>query len=850
MRSRYLHSLLISLMIAVAGSGCVLKRNLGDTSSSHDNLNSISDPIYAPALLYTDGEVKSLATDGGKLYMAGRFSHVGPYTRSAPTVNLDTGAILTPSVKFETRVIETDGNGGYYAAGTPGIYESSSSGEDLRIIHVLADGAVDGSFSARFYGYSISSLKLVGGTLFAVGRFSGVYVGATVSPRNNLAALDSATGALTSFRYDLNQGIVTSAMTGGMMAPPLALEHSGNTLYIAGLISQVDPGGSGTWTSLPSAGMPHIIAIDDTSPAAGVPYNLWINGDVVDLQIVGSKLYMGGYFTSIQPGTTRMSLAALDISTPTAPVLLAEDPLGTATSFAITTGYSYLAVSGLASAGSDLFVTGIAGSANPMPMFVTKVTAGAATWVTTGLGTQDPLNYPLNAIAVSPAGDEVYASINNVNYLSGEHVEVQVFDATTGANSDLSFGDHPRLRVKSGTNEAVAVRALATSSVGSETHLHLGGHFSSIVQSRNSLAQVDLETSLLTTWDPSLQNGDTVYTVIAAEGTVYFGGSFSSVNNSTTPVTRWNLASVKASDASVLSMNPGPDGRVHKLHKIKNSIIAIGPFGYMGGAYRSRIGIINASTGALDTSWDPGFIYGGAVNFSGNVESTVVGDDLYFAAVDYNYSMSGGTSQAAIYRLSFSDSADPAITAYWPFQGNGQFSLSALPDQSGVLLTGLITAVGNQMVSTTYNGLMGFKTESLEPYAAASALSASFPLSSTQVKYAMDYMVRRGWVQKERYFLGGYSNSLFNGASDPWGLAVINLATGVLENPASASVLPTFQLTGSSADGMGIINDVLTVGNTTYVAGTFTSRQMMPGRTPATQTPYILTLKDGVWMEP
>ena len=816
-------------MIVGVGSSCVLKRNLGATSDVN-SLSSTPDPIYAPALLYTDGEVKTLATEGGKLYLGGRFSHVGPYTRSAPTVNLDTGAILTPSIKFEARIIEPDGSGGYYVGGTSSIYETSSSANKLSLARILPDGAVDGSFSASFYGDSISGIKKIGNTLYVAGTFSGVYVGATLNIRQNLAALDPTTGALQAFQFNTN-------ITG---SPPALEAGPHGELFFAATVISNDWFGDGNFVALSGAASESkLLFIDPVTPAF-VYTNT--DGEIRSLKMVGTKLYAGGAFTTLNPSSSPVAysrLMAFDMTNPM-PSILAEDPLGA------DVAHAYQVVNGLASDGTNLYVTGGENATTPLT-FVAKITAGAVVWVNDSLGTQNYMGYPPNAVAVSPAGDEVYAAINNVNFTGGEHVEVQAFDPATGTNSDLSFGDHTRLRLKSGANELCTVRTLATST----NKLHIGGHFSSIVQERHSLAQIDLDTSLPTTWDPDLMNGDTVYTMLASDGTVYFGGSFGSIHSSTTPITRWNLAAVSAADASALSWNPGTDGQVRKLHKIKNSIIALGPFGMLGGGGRSRIGIVNATTGALDTSWDPGYIYGGIVNFNLIVRSTVAGNDLYFAAVDNGSSYSGaGTSQAAVYRLSFSDDADPAITAYWPFQGNGQFSLTTLPDQSGILVTGMITAFDNQMVTSTFNSLMGIKTGSLETFAAGPALTSSFPLTNSQMQYAMDGMIRRGWVQKDRYYLGGFANTLFGGATDPWGLAVINIVTGALENPAANATLPTFQLTGSAPDGMGIIGDVLTIGNTTYVGGTFTSRQMLTGHAPASQTPYILTLKDGVWMEP
>ncbi len=815
----------LSVVAWVAASGCSLKRNLA--YQTRNGLASVPDPIYAPALLYTDGEVKTLAADAGKLYMGGHFKHVGPYTRSGPTVDLASGNILSPSLKFEVSVIEPDGSGGYYIAGAGPMHETAAAANTPGIAHVLSDGAVDANFAPRFDGNLISGLKLVGNRLFVSGAFNGVYVGATLNPRGNLAALDASTGALLSYRYDVQA------------ATTLLLAHSGNTLYIEGAITDVDPGGSGTWTTLPTATWGTVIAIDDTSPATGIPAWISANNNIFSIQVVGDELYIGGTFSQVS-SSPRMYLAAIDISTPASLVLLGEDPLAAAA------GYTFRMVASLASDGTSLYVTGAEGSTPALSRtFVGKITAGSADWITSALGTT--VAGLTSVVAVSPAGDLVYAAINNVN-VTTQHVEVKAFDPITGAASDLSFGDHPRLRVKSGDGESCFVAALATS----PGKLHLGGHFISIVQERHSIAQIDLETGLPTSWDADLQTNKTVYSIAAKNGSVYFGGDFTKLHNSTTPVTRHRLAAMNASDGTILPWNPDADDDVYKVYAIKNSVIAMGLFEDLGGDTRSRIGVLDATTGLVDESWDPGYVYGGVVNQNGVVQSTVVGNDLYFAAVDDNWSMGGaGTSQAAVYRLSFNDGAAPAVTAYWPFMGSGQFNLSGLPDQSGILVTGLISEFDNQLVSTSFDSFIGIKGSNRNVYSASSVLSSSWPLTSMQMQVAMDGMVRRGWAQKDRLYLGGYANEMFGGVNDTWGLAVINLTTGAVENPAAGATLPTFQLLGdSSSEDMGIVNDVLTIGNTTYVAGTFYAR-LLPGmEDPATQTPHILTLKDGVWIEP
>ena len=119
------------------------------------------------------------------------------------------------------RASAPDGNGGFYIGGTFG----RLGGEQRQKIgHILADGSVDPDFNPGVPGQNsvVNALALSGdgGTLYVGGSFT--FIGGQT--RNNLAALEAATGRVTSFDP---AGLGTDG-------PVFALEVSGTQVYVGG----------------------------------------------------------------------------------------------------------------------------------------------------------------------------------------------------------------------------------------------------------------------------------------------------------------------------------------------------------------------------------------------------------------------------------------------------------------------------------------------------------------------------------------------------------------------------------------------------------------------------------------
>ena len=138
----------------------------------------------------------------------------------------------------------------------------------------------------------VSALVTAGGRTFLGGSFSAVRNpgAASGSSRANLAAVDSATGALLSWRAQANGAVEA-----------LAASPDGRTLYAGG-----------TFTAVNGVPRRHVVALDAHTGAVQ-PFRADTSGSVQALVASGDRVYLGGSFTSVD-GQPRNRLAAVSAS--------------------------------------------------------------------------------------------------------------------------------------------------------------------------------------------------------------------------------------------------------------------------------------------------------------------------------------------------------------------------------------------------------------------------------------------------------------------------------------------------------------------------------------------------------
>ena len=212
-------------------------------------INTATNTVNAGFTASADEQVLALAFAGSTLYAGGNFTTMGGLTRpSLAAVNGTTGSVIS----------------GFNAQ--------------------VDDGVTSFTFS------SVQALAISGSTLYLGGLGINGVGGST---RNNLAAVNTTTGALvTGFTANVASGNVA------------ALAVSASTLYVGGYFQNINGSGGANVAAL--------------NLATGTPtaFGLSANDAVNALLLSGSTLYVGGYFSTIG-GTSQRGLGAVDATTGT-----------------------------------------------------------------------------------------------------------------------------------------------------------------------------------------------------------------------------------------------------------------------------------------------------------------------------------------------------------------------------------------------------------------------------------------------------------------------------------------------------------------------------------------------------
>jgi hypothetical protein len=170
---------------------------------------------------------------------------------------------------------------------------------------------------------------------------------------------------------------------------------------------------------------------------------------------------------------------------------------------------------------------------------------------------------------------------------------IAAFDA--GSGDLLAFFDH--------TFDG-RVQALAVSTDGST--VYAGGQFTHVDGLwRAHLAAFNTSTGAInTSWHPNATGGGVQAIAVAPDGTVYFGGDFTTVSGNK-PRTRLGAA---ASSGAVLDWAPTADKSVAAINVTPDDsrVIVGGAFDHLNGVTRHGVGAVDPTTGAIEPwAYDP-----------------------------------------------------------------------------------------------------------------------------------------------------------------------------------------------------------------------------------------------------
>lgn len=314
---------------------------------------------------------------------------------------------------------------------------------------------------------TVDGVVVSGGRVYIRGTFTSI----RGVPRNGLASLDVATGAVTD--WDPNPGDRVRA-----------LAVNGNTVYVGGQFTSV-------------GGQPrnYIAALDATTGTA-TAWNPDADNTVYALLVSESNVYAGGSFGFIG-GAGRYSLAALDATT------------GAATSWDPAAG-SGSGINCLALQGPTLYVGGIfwtMGGQSRKNLAALRTGSGtASTWNPNPNSAVNALAVDGNTVYVGGAFSQIGQSTPSSRY------HLAAIDSTTGNATAWNPG------------AGGGVLALAVA----QGVVYVGGGFTAIDgANRSYLAALNEQDGTATSWNPNA--GSTIYAIALDGATVYVGGQFGSI---------------------------------------------------------------------------------------------------------------------------------------------------------------------------------------------------------------------------------------------------------------------------------------------------------------------------------
>lgn len=623
------------------------------------------------------GVVRAIASDGaGGWFLGGSFAAVGGQLR-ANLAHVDAAGNLTawnPGADFDVLALGTDPfNPAIVYAG--GMF--SNAGGVPR--HGLA--AIDASTGAVTawnpdpqnggLGVRIDAILVRGSSVLVAGRFSG-FGGVT---RNNLAAIDAATGTPTGWNPDVNGEVHALAVTSLIHYPFTAtVWFGGNFTSVAGQqrygLAAVDGGtaaltgwspnsdhevdalvayggvlyAAGTFTTIGGQYRPYLAAVDGTG--ALTAWNPAPNNPVRSIAFLNGTLYAGGSFSSIG-GQPRANAAAIDAGG----AATSWDPEPNAEVDAVVAGPGALMLGGTFS--------GVGGVARTNLAALDLATGEATSW-------NPYLNGTVRALA--SLGGTLYAGGEFTYAGAGFRDHLAAYDLGTGAltawNPDAD-----------GPVSAMAARG---------STVWVGGGFSTVSSlPRPRLAAIDL-AGVPTPWNPIPEILDSapypISAIVANDTSVFVGGGFDRIDG----ISRQHLASFTTA-GNLRSWAPYTEyatfgkNSVTSLALSGNLLFVGGTFQKINGNFTARLASVSVATGTA-SGWAP--------SPASDVDALAVDDGTLYV---------GGfvSVVAGEVRYGLASFAVPAgtLTAWDPSPGGEVFTVA--PDGGGhVFVGGLFEGAG------------------------------------------------------------------------------------------------------------------------------------------------------------
>jgi trimeric autotransporter adhesin len=635
-------------------------------------------------------------------------------------------------------------------------------------------------------GGNVSAIARSGNTLYIAGALGevGPNTGGGVPLSASTAAPDSLFPKVTGYVYaavpDLQGGWYIGGdftAVGGLPRSSLAhilrdgsvaswapsqddhnvfgLALSAGTLYVAGAFSTMDGQPRQSLAAFDAA-TGQLLAWDPHPTGEMFPY---LGPIIRAVLVLGDTVFIAGNFTAVG-GQSRSCLAALDATSGEA---LAWYP-----------GAPNSEIWALASRGSALYLGGrftvVAGQVRRCAAAVDVTTGAVLPWNPNVTGPDDAYGYAPRVMAIGAWDNTVF--LGGVFSSAGgqPRAALAAVDADSGSLRPWNPGPAHAYSYPPPYVRSLGVRG---------DTLYVGGNFEMIGGAdRISLAAVDINSGVATSWNPRPNFDNDVYVLATSDGVVYAGGTFVSMGP-------WQerhcLAAIDLTTGAVKVWNPDPNGILATAIVVsEGKVYVAGDFTSIGGQPRVGIAALDTLTGAA-LPWNPG-----TDNW---IDVMAMGDGvLYVGGQFWNV---GGQPRRYAAAL---DTATGMATAWNPNPDDAVTALAA--SGQTVYLGGWFRQVGG------------------EPRASLAAVDAATGAIKPW-RADCDGPPEALVVGDSTVFVGGQYLTTFNGQPRT-DLAALDATTGAVKpwDP---------QLSGSVATPSPSVNALALSGHTLYVGGDFYS---------------------------
>jgi len=519
--------------------------------------------------------------------------------------------------------------------------------------------------------------------------------------------------------------------------PPMGLTLSGTKLYMFGSFTVL----------FNTSSRIHLAAFDVSTdpptldpwnprafdPGAGSLFNSWVSALVVS----GSTVYIGGNFTEIndsQPTDLRKNLAALD----------AADGLTTGQTPQAWNPTASGTVTALAVAGGEVYAGGffftLEGTVNRAHL---AAIADDPTNATPAIDTSWDPSPDNGVIAITVSGTTVYVG-GYFQSIGGSSVNdfaaVQAADGSSTGTA-LSFAPNP--------DDAPNFIIPTTGS-----DIFVGGFFTLLHATlRNHAAAIDLTTNTVTSFDP--EPDATVDAITVSNGVAYLGGDFTNIGSQP----RGYIAAVDATTGAPTDWDPEADNTVQSLLVDGTTVYAGGRFANIGGAARGYLAALDATVNTNNaTTWDP--------EPNGSVTTMALsGSTLYIGGAFTSIGSVGPVSRGYLAAI---PTTSPTPTSWDPELDN---------QPAAILVNGTAVYVGGY-----FSAVDGVSKPYLAAIDATATTTGSYLLPWAP---APDAYVASIALSGNRLYAGGNFNNIGGAARSD--LAVLDTTTGVA-TPFTASL--------------------------------------------------------------